>query len=254
VAESPKPSPAPSLGSAEPSAPARHAGPIALAAGVFFALTDLGRFPLVDDRLVLATDPVVLTVNAAFFFAFVGLLVALVALHERLGRACGRFGLVAFLVALLGTMTQGGNMWFDAFAAPWLAEVLPQAFVVPKTPILLVGGLLSYVLLAVGWALQGLAWLRARVVPVAASVAVVAGGLLAYNSGMPPYGTPLGLAVAALGGWLIVHDRRTAGAQPHDSRARTQDSRTPAHDSRTPAQDSRTPAHDSRTPAQDSRT
>jgi hypothetical protein len=205
---------------------ARHAGAVALTAGVFFAVTDLGRFPLVDDRLVLATDPVVLTVNAAFFFAFVGLLVALVALHERLGPACGRFGLVAFLVALLGTMTQGGNMWFDAFAAPWLAEVLPQAFVVPKTTILQVGGLLSYVLLALGWTLQGVAWLRARVVPVAVSVAVVVGGLLAYNSGMPPYGTPLGLAVAALGCRLIAQDRQHARAQTQDSRTQTQDSRT----------------------------
>jgi hypothetical protein len=24
-------------------------------------------------------------------------------------------------------MTMGGDMWFDGFASPWLADVLPQA-------------------------------------------------------------------------------------------------------------------------------
>jgi hypothetical protein len=43
---------------------------------------------------------------------------------------------------------------------------------------------------------------------------------------MPPYGTPLGLAVAALGGWLIAQDRQHARAQTQDSRTQTQDSRT----------------------------
>ena len=47
-------------------------------------------------------------------------------------------------------MTQGGNMWFDGFAVPWLAEVLPQVFTAPKTLSLQIGGLLSYVLFALG--------------------------------------------------------------------------------------------------------
>jgi hypothetical protein len=210
----------------ESSPLARSAGAIALAAGLFFVLTDLGRAPLLDDRLAVAVYPVLMAVNAAYFFAFVGLMIALVAVHERLGSALGRFGLIAFLFAVLGTMMQGGNMWFDGFAAPWLAEVLPQAFTAPKTPILQVGGLLSYLLVAFGWALYGLAMLRARAVPVGSALAVVVGGLLAYNSGLPPWGTPLGLAVAALGTWLIIRDRRGVRAQMQDSRAQTQDSRT----------------------------
>ena len=112
--------------------------------------------------------------NAAYFFAFVGLMIALIAVHERLAAGMGRLGLVAFLAAVLGVMTQGGNMWFDGFAAPWLAEVLPQAFTAPKTAILQTGALLSYVLFALGWVLYGLASLRARAVPVA--VGARAGG------------------------------------------------------------------------------
>jgi hypothetical protein len=185
----------------------RHAGAVALAAGAFFAAADLGRLPLVGDRLVLATDPVLVLVNAAYFFAFVGLMIALVAVHGRLAAGVGRFGLVAFLAAVLGVMTQGGNMWFDGFAAPWLAEVLPQAFAVEKTAILLTGALLGYALFALGWVLYGLALLRARAVPVAVGLALVVGGVLGYHSGLTPYGTPIGLAVAALGGWLLHHDR-----------------------------------------------
>ena len=203
----------------------RAAGPVALAAGTFFVITDLGRYPLLGNRLALATDPLLIAVNAAYFFAFVGLMIALIAVHGRLGAAMGRFGLIAFLFAVLGVMTQGGNMWFDGFAAPWLAQVLPQAFTAPKTLPLQIGGLLSYVLFALGWVLYGLAALRARAIPVGLSLALVVGGVLGYHSGLPPYGTPIGLAVAALGGWLIHQDRRGTRARTQDSRTGTQDSR-----------------------------
>jgi len=189
----------------------RAAGPIALAAGTFFVVTDLGRYPLLDDRLTMATDPLLMAVNAAYFFAFVGLMIALIAVHGRLTAAMGTFGLFAFLVAVLGIMTQGGNMWFDGFAAPWLAEVLPQAFTAPKTLPLQIGGLLSYVLFALGWVLYGLAALRARALPVALGIALVVGGLLGYNSGLPPWGTPIGLAVAAVGVQLVLRDRERSG-------------------------------------------
>jgi hypothetical protein len=203
----------------------RAAGPVALAAGVFFVITDLGRYPLIGNRLALATDPLLMAVNAAYFFAFVGLMVALIAVHGRLEGATGRFGMVAFLFAVLGIMMQGGNMWFDGFAVPWLADVFPQVFTVRPTLPLQIGGLLSYVLFALGWVLYGLAALRARAVPVGLALALVVGGVLGYNSGLPPYGTPIGLAVAGLGTWLIHRDRGTARTGMPDSRSRSQNSR-----------------------------
>jgi len=39
----------------------------------------------------------------------------------------------------------------------------------------------------------------------------VVGGLLGYNSGLPPWGTPIGLAVAAVGVRLILRDRERSG-------------------------------------------
>jgi hypothetical protein len=187
----------------------RHAGAVALAAGVLFVVLDLGRYPSNYDRLAMAADPLLMAVNAAYFFAFVGLMVALVALHGRLAADLGRFGLVAFLAAVLGVMTQGGNMWFDGFAAPWIAEVAPQAIAAEKTITLQVGALSAYLLFALGWMLFGIALLRARVVPVAVPLGVVVGGVLGFQSGLPPFGIPLGLAVAAVGAALI---RTTAPA------------------------------------------
>ena len=193
------------------SALARHAGPITLAAGAGLALLDLARWVLErpDDRIGMMADPLFRVANGAYFVAFIGLAIALVALHELLAPRYGRYGLIAFLAALVGTMTQGGNMWFDGFAAPWLAEVAPQVFTAEKTITLQVGALSAYVLFALGWMMFGIALLLARVVPAALALAVVVGGVLGFQSGLPPFGIPIGLAVAALGVALI---RSTAPA------------------------------------------
>jgi hypothetical protein len=193
------------------SALARHAGPITLAAGAALALLDLARWVLErpDDRVGMMADPLFRVANGAYFVAFIGLAIALVALHERLAPRYGRYGLIAFLAALVGTMTQGGNMWFDGFAAPWLAEVAPQVFDAEKTITLVVGAIVAYLTFALGWVLFGIALLRARVLPVAVPLGVVVGGVLGFRSGLPPFGIPLGLAVAAVGAALI---RTTATA------------------------------------------
>jgi hypothetical protein len=194
---------------------ARHAGPLALGAGLFLVAMDLGRLPIVtaEDRAAALLDPVLRTFNAAYFFAFCALVLALIALHARQARQAGGFGTFAFGAAVVGTMTMAGDMWFDGFASPWLAEVAPQVFsTLRPTPILELGALLSYGLMAVGWALYGLATLRARVFPMLAALGMVVAGLIAFRSSFPPYGVPLGLVVAGLGAWLIRSDRSAAAA------------------------------------------
>ena len=80
----------------------RNAGGLALAAGAAFALVELGRwaFDRPDDRIGAMADPRFLVFNGAYFVAFVGLAVALVALYSQLAPRTGRFGLVAFVAAL----------------------------------------------------------------------------------------------------------------------------------------------------------
>ena len=57
---------------------------------------------------------------------------------------------------------------------------------------------------------------RDRNVPssVAELGALVVSGVLGFQSGLPPYGTPIGLTVAALGGWLIHRERTARQAAP----------------------------------------
>lgn len=194
----------------------RHAGPIALVAGLLFAALDLGRLPIATaaDRAAALQDPLLRTFNAGYFFGFCALVLALVALHGRQSEKAGTFGVVAFAAAVVGTMAMAGDMWFDGFAAPWLAEVAPQVFTPAAGPtaILKIGATLSYGLMALGWVLYGAATLRARVFPAAAALGLIVCGLIAFQSSFPPYGAPLGLAVAAMGGWLIRSDRAAASA------------------------------------------
>jgi hypothetical protein len=186
------------------ASPSRYAGPIALTAGVAVAVVDIGRLVFWPaDPVAMLADPAYQVVNGLYFLAFPALLIALTAVHGRQARQAGGFGLVAFCAATLGTVTMGGNMWFEGFAVPWLAEVLPQAFTAEKTVTLVIGALASYLFFALGWVLYGLASFRARVFPVGISILIVLAGVAGYQAGLPPYGVPIGLAFAMLGGWLI---------------------------------------------------
>ena len=76
--------------------------------------------------------------------------------------------------------------------------------------------LFSVVLFSLGWILFGLASLRARVFPRALSLAIAVAGLIGFQAAMPPWGVALGLAVAAVGVWLIRQDRKlhTSSSEP----------------------------------------
>jgi hypothetical protein len=190
--------------------PFRTAGTVAVVAGIAFAALDLGRLPIAyaEDRGAALLDPLLRTGNAAYFFGFCGLVLALIALYPLHAAAAGTFGRIAFGAAVVGTMTMAGDMWFDGFAAPWLAEVAPAAFTAHSTPILEIGALLSYGLCALGWLLFGTSMVTGRTFPAPLGIAVAIAGIIAFRSGFPPYGVPLGLAVAATGVWARSAARR----------------------------------------------
>ena len=54
-----------------------------------------------------------------------------------------------------------GNMWFDGFVVPWIADVMPQTLAAPKRGTLVIAALSSYLLLPLGWLLFGIASFRA---------------------------------------------------------------------------------------------
>jgi len=186
---------------------ARLAGHLALVAGGLFTAAQLVTYATVDrgNLLVSLAEPIYLINGIVYFVAFCLLLIAVVAAYGREAHAAGTFGVVGVSAAIIGTMALGANVgWFEVFAVPWIAEVAPDVIRVGGgSGSLAIGGLSSYVLFAIGWVLFGSASLRAGVFPASICVALVAGGLVGFVASVPPFGVPLGLAVAWLGGWML---------------------------------------------------
>lgn len=101
-----------------------------------------------------------------------------------------------------------GNMWFDGFAGPWIADVAPEAIIAGGSGVLVIGALSSYALFTLGWIMFGIAGWKTRIFPAWAGAAFAVAGAVGFNVGLPPYGIPIGLAMAALG-WRITRSSRT---------------------------------------------
>lgn len=193
---------------------ATAAGPIALLSGVVFAAVDTARLLTADrslNRIEMMRQAPFQVANALYWVVFIGLVLALVSVYFRLGGRARGLGAVGFCFALVGTLDMAGNMWFDGFAGPWIADVAPGAILAGGSGMLAIGGLSSYVLFAVGWMIFGIAGWRSRMFPAWIGVLFVVAGLLGYNAGLPPYGIPIGLVMATLGWWII---RTGAPAKP----------------------------------------
>jgi hypothetical protein len=181
----------------------RLAGPFAVSAGGLMVGAQLVMLPFdPKDHVATTTAPAFQFGGAAYFLGFVMLMLFLVADHERLEKRAGRLGVTATIAAVVGTMALGGDLWFETFAVPWLADEAPNAFGTDPTVVLGLGAVSSYGLFAVGWVLYGVTTLRAHA-PVAISVAIIISGALGYQALLSPWAVPLGLSVGALGVWLI---------------------------------------------------
>ena len=185
---------------------AKAAGPIALVSGVVFAAVDAARLLAADrslDRIEMMRQTPFQVTNAVYWVVFIGLVLALVSVYFRLGGRARGLGAVGFCFALVGTLDMAGNMWFDGFAGPWIADVAPGAILAGGSGMLVIGGFSSYALFAVGWMIFGIAGWRSHMFPAWVGVLFVVAGFLGYSAGLPPYGIPIGLVMATLGWWII---------------------------------------------------
>jgi hypothetical protein len=200
----------------------RLVGPIGLAAGALVIVTRLVLGLTVPTDIGLLGAYVLTTTHAvnsvASIVAFALLVLALVAAYESEARPAGVLGVVAVSTAIIGTVFMAGDWWYEAFAVPRMAEVAPEIIDTFVGGRLLMGGVASFALFGLGWALFGLASLRARVFPVAISATILAGGLL---SGVPigvVYLTGnviLGLAMVWLGAWMMRTTAAASAANAH---------------------------------------
>ena len=184
---------------------AKQAGPLALTAGILFIVAQVIWWTFEQrQNAATARDPLHQSASVLYLVGFCVLLFALIGAHGWQVRESGRFGMFALIVAILGTMLLGGDLWFETFAVPWLAEG-PSPEILKSDPSILLGlgAISSYLTFAAGWTLFGIASLRARVFPVAISILIVIGGIAGFSALLAPFGIPLGIAIASLGGWMV---------------------------------------------------
>ena len=199
----------------QPSPLTRLAAPFALAAGGVFIVAQILLLMTLDvtDKTATAANPVFVITQAAYFFGFCILLLALIAAYGWQAGEAGALGMVAFCAAVIGTTFLAGDLWFDAFAGPWIIAAAPEVANEPSG-VIVIGAFASYTLFALGWILFGLASLRARVFPVMVSLAIVGGGGVGFFALVPPWGIPLGLAFIGLGAWMTRSGARVPAATP----------------------------------------
>ena len=193
-----------SAGGTNPPTLSDKAGALALVSGTLMTIAQLVMWPFDTQDHVATTQSVIFQLaGAVYFVGFCLLMLALVSAYAWQAREAGRVGVIGVAVAAVGTMALGGDLWFESFAVPWLADEVPAAFDREPTLVLALGALSSYVLFAVGWVLFGVASMRAAVFPKAICAAIIVGGLCGYSALVAPFGIPLGLAMAWLGVWMI---------------------------------------------------
>jgi hypothetical protein len=182
----------------------RLAGPAAVVSGALLVAGELIIWQFdVSDHVATSTDPLFQVGQAIYFLGFVGLMVFLFASSRTYDDRGSRFGVFATLAALVGTMALGGDLWFESFAVPWIADEVPGAFDTDPTVVLALGAISSYLLFAIGWVLYGIAGFRTRAYPRWLTVALVIAGALGFNALLAPFGLPLGLVVGTIGIWTL---------------------------------------------------
>ena len=187
----------------------RVAGPLALAAGSLLVVAEVAMWPFdPKDHLATTRNVVFQVAGAVYFVGFCLLVLAVFAAYLWQASEAGRLGALGMAAAVVGTMALGGDLWFESFAVPWLADRVPAAFDTKPTVVLGLGALASYLSFAAGWALFGLASLRAGVFPRAICVAMTVSGVLGFRALLSPYGVPLGLTMVWLGMWMVRSGRR----------------------------------------------
>lgn len=180
---------------------AHHAGIIAIAAGALFGCAQLLAFATMDRSDLAGTLSAAPYRVAAvtLLVAFAAVAIAAVALYERQAAQAGKLGAAGVCAALVGTFFLGGDYWFETFAVPWYAVVLPEMLRIPGAGWLAVGGTTSYVLFSTGWVLFAISSMRVNGIPRLPCVALILGGVVGVFAALPPYGVILGLALVWVG-------------------------------------------------------
>ena len=141
------------------------------------------------------------------------ILFGLVGLHLRQAETAGALGWVGFLIAFLGTALVAGVSWAIFFVTPSIAVEAPEFLDTEQPPgILNAGFILTFLIFGAGWALFGIAALRARTYPRWVAIVLIVAALIQV---LPFPGTALAFGVAvALVGFFALTRGRVSEEQP----------------------------------------
>jgi hypothetical protein len=176
----------------------------ALVGGVLVSVLDVAFFVLIGDvpesegGLMGAWVPLQVVVLIAIVLGFLGL----VGMYARQAEKAGALGLVAFLVAFVGTALIFGFTWAGTFIVPTLAEAAPDILDEEPSGVLATGLILTFILFALGWLLFGLATLLTKVLSRGAAVLLMIGAVLSFVLGfleVPFSEFVFGIALAWMG-------------------------------------------------------
>ena len=176
----------------------------AILGGVLLVISDLWGLLMEGPG---GDQPFSVTARSASFAITSGLsllaailiLFALVGLNLRQAEEVGILGRLGFVVAFLGTALTVGLSWVIFFVAPSVAMEAPEFLDAEQVAGPLDAGfILTSLILAVGWALFGVAALRAGIYPRWVTIVFIIAALIQF---LPLPGTALvfGVAVALLG-------------------------------------------------------
>ncbi len=189
----------------------------------------VGGFVLIAHTLIHPDDTVAGGLTSPLFpashilgaVAYLLLVVGLVGVYILQGDANGKLGLVAFLVALTGTVLTTGLVLDEAFFLTDLAIRVPEVKTLSDSfqqftgalaayPLVLLTGLLLY---ALGYILVGITIWRANVLPRWIGIALVVGVVLSFGSFVGSYlahqvgGVLFGIGIAWLGYAMLISKR-----------------------------------------------
>jgi hypothetical protein len=182
----------------------RHAGWLSITAGVVFLIAQTVMWTF-GQRMNPETsqNPVFIAAKIVLLAGFVVLMFALIAVHGLQAQQAGRLGIGAFSVAIVGTMMLAGDLWSESFAVPWLAGARTGKSDRQAVSDIRTGRHRRLFPLRRRMDLVRHREPAGCVFPLALSIGVIIGGLAGYQALLAPWAIPLGLAIAALGIWIV---------------------------------------------------
>ena len=136
-------------------------------------------------------------------------MLGLIALFARQSQKMHSFGVVAFTIAVIGTMLIFGFAWTLTFTFPLMAKTVP-AFLDTHAAEPNIGIILTLFLVTIGWLLFGVASLRAKILPAGSAWVVTIGAFLSLvlNTLQLPFSwTLFDVGVIWMGWWLWSEQR-----------------------------------------------